>query len=228
MIFAFACGQQNNSTQPADVEKKEEYKNSTQTMENKTEPTNKDTSENRSVVVDSLSKEAGERKQNMNLNPYFSAYEEIHTALASGNLQAADKFTDKNLGLYIIYSNGAMPKVAHVYSFSQFKTDLNQEIKDFKFIQEKKAAVEEELPKVVCDEHPYDKQGVFGQQVNIYTQNPIWEYTDMNEKEKQAAQFTAEKITYTIINTADYVYCFGEIDGQIKLLFLDLRTPCTA
>ncbi len=162
------------------------------------------------------------------ISPYIQAYQVIHQALLTKNTTAIDRFIDKNTGLYIIYSEGAMPKVKHVYSIQQFNTELGKNIESFVFDNSEQKVQEDNLPKIVCKDSPYDKNGVFGAPVNIFSGNPVWEYSDLNEKEKQAAQFSAEKIQYTIINTKDYVYCFGQENGTIYLLFIDLRIPCSA
>ncbi len=163
-----------------------------------------------------------------NISPYIQAYQILHQALLTQNTTVIDRFIDKNTGLYIIYSEGAMPQIKHVYAIEQFKTGLNKKIESFVFDKSKQEVQEDDLPKIVCEKSSYDKNGVFGAPVNVFSENPVWEYSDLNEKEKQAAQFSAQKIQYTIINTKDYVYCFGQENGQIYLLFLDLRTPCSA
>jgi hypothetical protein len=148
--------------------------------------------------------------------------------LQKQDYQTVNKYIDKNAGLYIIYSDGAMPQVEHVYAINKFKTKSNKAIESFIFKSLPSKPIEDMLPNVVCESTPYNKEGIFGSKVNVFAENPVWEYTDLNEKEKQAAQFASQNITYTIINTHDYVYCFGELEGEVKLLFLDLRIPCSA
>lgn len=216
VIFTLACGQQN---QPKETTQTEHL-----TVENETQP-EVDVKQDESSVNEVSVTETDLSNQRMaeENNKYFPAFLEIHKALESGDFQIIDKYIDVNTGLYVIYSNGAMPKAAHIYKIEQFKAISSYTFKELAYDFK-----EEDLPKVVCENNPYNKQGIFGNPVNFYAENPVWEYTDLNEKEKQAAQFAAQQITYTIINTEGYVYCFGEINGNVRLLFIDLRIPCSA
>ncbi|MCB9360410.1 MAG: hypothetical protein H6587_07495 [Flavobacteriales bacterium] len=123
---------------------------------------------------------------------------------------------NENYGVYIISSNGAMPKIEKSY-------ELNAAVLSKKIASE---AVFEELPKVVCEDFIYNKQGCFAQEVNPLLDSQIWNYTDLNEKEKQALVTIAETIKYTVIDTDSYTYYFSIVENKWVLTFVDVRIPC--
>lgn len=134
-------------------------------------------------------------------------------------LQKTDNFSElvnENYGVYIIFSNGAMPKIEKSYKLNSAvlsKTIANE-------------VIFEELPKVVCEEFIYNKQGCFAQEINPILDSQLWSYTDLNEKEKQALISMAETIKYTVIDTESYTYYFSIVEEKWVLTFIDIRIPC--
>lgn len=122
----------------------------------------------------------------------------------------------ENYGVYVISSNGALPTIEKRY-------DLNESILS-KTIA--KTTSIEELPKVICDENIYNKSGSFAQEINPLLNSQIWNYSNLNEKEKQAFIASIETIKYTVIDTDSYTYYFSVIDGDWVLSVIDIRTPC--
>lgn len=123
---------------------------------------------------------------------------------------------NENYGVYIISSNGAMPQIEKSYELNAAllsKTIANN-------------VVFEELPKVVCNDFIYNKQGCFAQEINPILDSQIWNYSDLNEKEKQAFVAIAETIKYTVIDTESYTYYFSLVENKWTLTFVDIRVPC--
>lgn len=120
-----------------------------------------------------------------------------------------------NYGVYVISQPGAMPKVEHVYQL---------DVKSFSG-----RVVFEELPQFSCESHQYNKRGCFAQEINPLHESQLWNYTGMNEKEKQAVNAQAETIKYTVVDTENNIkYYFSEIEDNWYLTFVDFRTPCEA
>ena len=134
-------------------------------------------------------------------------------------MQKTDNFSElinENYGVYVISSNGAMPKIEKSYK-------LNAGLLS-KIIAN--SAVFEELPKVICNDFIYNKQGCFAQEINPILDSEIWNYSGLNEKEKQAFVAIAETIKYTVIDTESYTYYFSLVENKWALTFLDIRVPC--
>jgi hypothetical protein len=161
--------------------------------------------------------ETTQRKANEVILTPQDSFLMIFSSLAE--LQKTANFSElvnENYGVYIISSNGAMPKIEKSY-------DLNSAVLSKTIANEAKL---EELPKVVCEEFIYNKQGCFAQEVNPLLENQLWNYTDLNEKEKQALIAIAETIKYTVIDTESYTYYFSIVEGKWVLTFVDVRIPC--
>ncbi len=168
-----------------------------------------------------LLSEIYELEEGDSLENEIAVSNEIETEFKSTTKRIAQNHHDfsltisENYGVYIITQPGAMPSVEHLY-----------ELKVSKFSSE---VIFEELPKVVCDDQVYDKNGCFAQEKNPLSESQIWNYTKMNEKEKQAIIALVEKIKYTVIDTENKTtYYFSEIDGEWFLTFIDKRVPCEA
>jgi hypothetical protein len=178
---------------------------------NTTADTQKDTLE---TVLESTQRKANEAvltPQDSFLGVYSTLSELQKTASFSA-------LVNENYGVYIISSNGAMPKIEKSYK-------LNAQILS-KTIASK--AIFEELPKVICEDFIYNKQGCFAQEINPLLESQLWNYSDLSEKEKQGLVAIAKTIRYTVIDTESYIYYFSIIEGKWVLTFVDIRVPCQA
>lgn len=144
---------------------------------------------------------------------FLVVFSSISKAQKTANLTS---LINENYGVYIISSNGAMPKIEKSYELKA--TVLEKTIAG--------EAILAELPKVVCEDFIYNKQGCFAQEVNPLLDSQIWNYTDLNEKEKQALVSIAETIKYTVIDTDSYIYYFSIVENKWVLTFVDVRIPC--
>ncbi|MCB0408903.1 MAG: hypothetical protein KDD29_01715 [Flavobacteriales bacterium] len=170
---------------------------------------------------DELLSEIYELEEEDNVELEMTNNQEEETGFRATTARIAQNYHDfsliisENYGVYVITQPGAMPNVEHLY-----------ELKESKFSSE---VFFEELPKVVCNEQVYDKDGCFAQEINPLIESQIWNYTKMNEKEKQAIIAMVEKIKYTVIDTKNKTtYYFSEVDGEWFLTFIDKRVPCEA
>jgi hypothetical protein len=121
-------------------------------------------------------------------------------------------------GLWLIQSSGAMPEITHTYQVDKnFPVDFS-------------ACIEEELPRVDCNAKLlWTKNGCFLQKINPLKDERIWEYTSLDEESKVVVSEAATFVSVTVINTElNARYYFSMIDGKWFLLFVDLRTPCSA
>lgn len=155
-------------------------------------------------------------------------YKKFTETIQTKNLDSISHFIDADFGVYIIESNGAMPSFTKYYSFDKFKSLQGKKFDELKFKLIDLEPVFEDLPKVVCNETKYDKDGCFVEKINPFKDNEIWYYTELNEKEKQAISIIAKSIVYTVVNTSNYTFYFSETNEGLKLSFIDLRVPCEA
>lgn len=174
------------------------------------------------VVVEEIKKLSSEDAD------FLAFYQSFVSAVESKNAENVNVFIDEVFGVYFIESNGAMPNFKRVNDVAKFKSIRDEQFFSLNFNQLNQQPVFEELPKIICDATPYDKQGCFAQKINPFANDEFWYYTDLNEKEKQAISVFAEKIDFTIVNTTIGKFYFTKKGDSWKIGFIDLRVPCEA
>ncbi|MBV6484471.1 MAG: hypothetical protein KFKLKKLM_00977 [Flavobacteriales bacterium] len=174
------------------------------------------------VVVEEIKKLSSEDAD------FLAFYQSFVSAVESKSAENVNVFIDEVFGVYFIESNGAMPNFKRVNDVAKFKSIRDEQFFSLNFNQLNQQPVFEELPKIICDATPYDKQGCFAQKINPFANDEFWYYTDLNEKEKQAISVFAEKIDFTIVNTTIGKFYFTKKGDSWKIGFIDLRVPCEA
>lgn len=174
------------------------------------------------VVVEEVKKLSSEDAD------FLAFYQSFISAIESKNAANVNAFIDDIFGVYFIESNGAMPNFKRVNDVAKFKSIRDEQFFSLNFNQLNQQPVFEELPKIICDATPYDKQGCFAQKINPFANDEFWYYTDLNEKEKQAISVFAEKIDFTVVNTVVGKFYFTKNGDSWKIGFIDLRVPCEA
>jgi len=174
------------------------------------------------VVVEEIKKLSSE------VADFLAFYQSFVSAVESKNAENVNVFIDEVFGVYFIESNGAMPNFKRVNDVAKFKSIRDEQFFSLNFNQLNQQPVFEELPKIICDATPYDKQGCFAQKINPFANDEFWYYTDLNEKEKQAISVFAEKIDFTVVNTVVGKFYFTKNGDSWKIGFIDLRVPCEA
>lgn len=159
---------------------------------------------------------------------FLTFYQSFVAAVESKNAANVNAFIDEVFGVYFIESNGAMPNFKRVNDVAKFKSVRDELFFSLNFKDLNQTPVFEELPKIICDATPYDKEGCFAQKINPFANDEFWYYTDLNEKEKQAISVFAEKIDFTVVNTSTGKFYFTKNGEAWKIGFIDLRVPCEA
>ena len=159
---------------------------------------------------------------------FLTFYQSFTTAIESKKAVNVNAFIDETFGVYFIESNGAMPSFNRQYDVAKFKSVRGEIFFALNFTELTQQPIFEELPKIICDATPYDKQGCFVKKINPFVNDEFWYYTDLNEKEKQAISVFAEKIDFTVVNTSTGKFYFTKNGNSWKIGFIDLRMPCEA
>ncbi len=159
---------------------------------------------------------------------FIKFYSQFIAAVKTKNAQKFNALINTNLGVYIIESSGAMPKMYKVYDITNYKSANNTPFLSLNFKGIKQQPKKEALPKVICDRTAYDKQGCFYQKTNPLLKSRVWNYAGLNDKQIQAIEFFANTVKITVINTSNYTFYFSFSDNQWHIAFIDLRVPCSA
>ncbi|HRN41095.1 MAG TPA: hypothetical protein PK649_03360, partial [Vicingus sp.] len=125
------------------------------------------------VVVEEIKKLSSEDAD------FLVFYQSFVSAVESKNAENVNVFIDEVFGVYFIESNGAMPNFKRVNDVAKFKSIRDEQFFSLNFNQLKQQPVFEELPKIICDATPYDKQGCFAQKINPFANDEFWYYTDL-------------------------------------------------
>ncbi|OFY90874.1 MAG: hypothetical protein A3K10_17425 [Bacteroidetes bacterium RIFCSPLOWO2_12_FULL_31_6] len=160
---------------------------------------------------------------------FLTFYEKFSTAISKKNATNFNECMDSNFGLYVIESPGALPIISKVYDISKFKSkNNNNNFFELAFNNISSTPIFDELPKVVCEETIYDKNGCFASSINALQESQLLNYSDLNEKEIQAITKLASLVNLTVINTNNYTFYFSFIENKWSISFIDLRIPCQA
>ncbi len=166
-------------------------------------------------------------------NEDFKQFEWIYSsfvAAATYNVKSTDVFINKDAGLWVITSNGAMPTMVHVFTTKgllNFKNDSLIPIDRNSMVCE---LLNAEIPKPDCDQASFwSKNGCFTNENNTFKTEKIWEYAALSDDDSKKAKELAGKISRVVVNTALHMRMYFMLEnGSWYLVFLDMRMPCSA
>jgi hypothetical protein len=191
---------------------------------------------NEHVAADSMSKrDSLDKKVKENLPPvnelqqfnwFYSAFV---NAAVTGNDSVLDHYIEPKNGVWIIYSNGAMPSFKNVKHIGDFKNASGKKIIPLNKENMIADPKEEELPVIDCEkaEH-FNKSGCFTSTHNYFLEEKIWEYAGLTPDQDKQVLTTARTVSRTVVNTAVGRFYFSLIGETWYLSFIDLRQPCQA
>jgi hypothetical protein len=187
-------------------------------------------------AVDSLSKKDSIKKALQEDLPPPSDIKQFnwfYSAFAQAAITGNDTLFDVNIhpeyGLWIIYSNGAMPQLMHVKHILEYKNAAGKSLLPFDRNVMINVPKEEALPVVDCNNKNYwSKSGCFTSMENKFAEQKIWKYASLPADKDKEIEELASTITRTVINTANYSFYFSLIKGTWYLTFMDVRRPCEA
>lgn len=169
------------------------------------------------------------------ITKFHKAFYDFQTAVFNEDAEGVNRFIDAQRGVYIIENPGALPKMTVVKDIRNFKREFQGHsfftIKDrLKTCQLK----EEPLPTFNCDgttdgNTGYSKEGCFAADAAEFRKNEIHKYASLPAAEIKNIEATLPLVSKTIVQTSSsYRFHWGYLNHAWKLLFIDLRIPCSA
>jgi hypothetical protein len=166
-------------------------------------------------------------------NEDFRQFEWIYSsfvAAATYSVKSTDVFINKEAGLWVITTNGAMPSMVHVYTTKgllNYKNDSLIPIDRNSMVCELQNA---EVPEPDCNESSFwSKNGCFTSENNTFKASKIWEYAALSDSDSKNAEELAAKIDRVVVNTSLNMRMYFMLEnGTWYLVFLDMRVPCSA
>jgi hypothetical protein len=191
---------------------------------------------NTSAVKDTLSAKDSVKKlitETLPPDDDFKQFEWIYSSFVAAstyNVKSADVFIDKEAGLWVINSDGAMPTMVHVNSMKgvlNYKNDTLIPIDGKSMVCELK---NEEIAKPDCDAATFwSKNGCFTTSNNTFKEERIWDYAGLTDDDAKKVEELSVKINRVVMNTSLNMKMYFMLkNGSWYLVFLDLRQPCSA
>ena len=169
------------------------------------------------------------------ISKFNKAFQEFQSAVYNEDAEGLNQFIDQDRGLYMIENPGAMPRMTLVKDIRNFQREFQQ--RSFFTIKEQLKSCqlkEEELPTFNCEgatagNTGYSKEGCFAADAEEFRQNEIYKYASLPEQEIKNIVASLPIVQKTVVQTSSsYRFHFGFINGAWKVLFIDLRIPCSA
>jgi hypothetical protein len=187
------------------------------------------------TTVDSVVRDSPQARQSIpedikpstEIKQFNWMYSAFVGAASGEKSELLNAFIHPTHGLWIIRADGAMPQMTNIKTVGELKKGesfypLNRD-------EMICTPLDESLPEINCDaKNFWSKSGCFTQLTNSFKTQKIWEYAGLTDAQAKAAATSAETISRTLINTANYRYYFSLIDGSWYLTFIDIRKPCNA
>ncbi len=185
---------------------------------------------------DTLSPKDSVKKQiaeNLPPDDDFKQFEWIYSsfvAAATYNVKSTDVFIDKDAGLWVITSNGAMPTMVHVNSVRGILNYRNDTLIPIDRNSMVCALKNEEIATPDCDAKTFwSKDGCFTTTNNTFKSERIWDYAGLNDNDAKKVEELAGEINRVVMNTSLNMKMYFMLkNGSWYLVFLDLRMPCSA
>lgn len=192
--------------------------------------------DNNSSPKDSLSTKDSVKKaitETLPPDEDFKQFEWIYSsfvAAATYNVKSTDVFIDKEEGLWVISTNGALPQMVHVNSVRGILNYKNDSLIPIDRNAMVCSLKNEEVPQPDCDQPSYwSKNGCFTTEHNTFRQDKIWEYAGLPDGDAKKVEELAAKIDRVVVNTSLNMKMYFMLkNGSWYLVFLDLRMPCSA
>lgn len=161
---------------------------------------------------------------------FFANFEAI---IQRQDAAAFNKLIDPQRGLYTIETTGTMPNFYHIKDIAQHRlSNFNKPFfsirETFKNCNLKEVKV---FPRVNCedDTDAYTQKGCFVTDGSEFQQARLHQFASLPEAQNQAIDKTLPLVSKSVLHTASgYKFYFGQVNGQWKVLFINLMTPCSA
>ena len=191
--------------------------------------------------IDSLEavQEEPQRKENTPGSDTMSfevAFGKFFNALQAGDTVALNLFIHPQLGLWLIEQPGAVPAYTHFRSIQAVRRSYQNY--PFTSIREQmqECALQErqEFPPFNCawmdrGRSGYAEDGCFYHNTTDFKTTDMWQYANLEPQQEQHVQQMQQQVQKTVLHTpSSYRFHFAHDGERWRLLFADLRVPCSA
>ena len=154
---------------------------------------------------------------------FVNFYQTFVGALVQGNDSLVNAHIHPKYGLNIIFNfSGSIPQLINYPKISYFDHDEPVRL-SFKNLDSLALIPPkfESLPKVVCEQKFYEKEGCFAEATTNNIEAHPWNIDGVFEE-------VIKTIDFAVLNTHNFVFYCSKIDGNWYITFIDIRIPCSA
>ena len=167
---------------------------------------------------------------------FQDAFEQFSIALQAADTVALNRFIHPELGIWLIEQPGAVPAYAHFRSIQAVRRSYQN--LPFASLKEQVQACElqerQEFPEFSCawmdqGRSGFTEDGCFYHNATDFKTTDMWRYASLSPQQEQQVQETQRQVQKTILHTrSSFRFHFAYDGAHWRLLFVDLRVPCSA
>ncbi|WP_303312202.1 hypothetical protein [Hymenobacter sp. BT730] len=168
----------------------------------------------------------------------LAAWQQFDQAIRAHDTLALQRLLDPAVGLWVLEQPGAMPRVTHVAHVRDFRRDY-QSLPLFSLAEQLMTCstplVVKQLPAFDCGMQTdttsgYARDGCFVSSAAEFRRLDVWPYATVVGGTAAEGQGAQRRAMRTILQTRfSFKFHFAKsADGTWRLVFLDLRIPCSA
>ncbi|MFD3003271.1 hypothetical protein ACFS7Z_23110 [Pontibacter toksunensis] len=191
--------------------------------------------------IDSLEavQEEPQRKENTPGSDTISfevAFEHFFKALQAGDTVGLNQFISPQHGFWLIEQPGAVPAYTHFSNIQQVQRSYQDQpftsIRDQ--MQECSLQERQEFPEFNCawmdrGRTGFAADGCFYKNTTDFKTSDMWKYASLEDEQEKHVQQMQQQVQKTVLHTRSYFRFHFAHDGERwRLLFADLRMPCSA
>lgn len=149
---------------------------------------------------------------------------------------ALNQFIDPQQGFWLIEQPGAVPAYTHYSSIQEVKRSY-QNLPFVSITQQMQACAlqeREEFPEFDCawmdqGRTGYAEDGCFYTTATSFRNTDMWQYANLSEQQEENVQQMQQQVQQVVLHTpSSYRFYFMHDGAHWRLLFADLRVPCSA
>ncbi|GAB3529387.1 hypothetical protein GCM10027443_08600 [Pontibacter brevis] len=164
------------------------------------------------------------------------AFEHFFRALQAGDTVGLNQFVSPRLGVWLIEQPGAVPAYSHFRSIQAVQRSYqNQPFTSVREqMQECDLQERQEFPKFDCawmdrGRTGFAEDGCFFRNTTDFKNTDMWRYANLTPQQEEQVQQMQQQVQKTVLHThSSFRFYFAHDGERWRLLFADLRMPCSA
>ncbi len=167
---------------------------------------------------------------------FEAAFAQFLVALQARDTAAVNTFIDPQAGFWLIEQPGAVPAYTHYASVEQVKRHYQQlpfwsvaAQLDSCRLQQRDSFPAFDCALMDNGGSGYAEDGCFYTNGSAFQGNDMWKYASLGPQQEAQVQALQQRVQRSVLHTrSSFRFHFGYDGNRWRLLFADLRVPCSA